>query len=470
MKKAKSLVSALLMMFMLCNMITITASAQISAPKSVKWDDKQGFEIYETLEKGTIIFDLVPGMDIYQFKLYKDGELLYTEITEITTDNPYWCEKFGDIIAKNGNGTYTCLVGVCEETLYDYDDPEEVVPLAATMSDEFVYVDGGSVAPLKATDPIAPATTTTPVNPAPNQPTKTPEISSEGYATVVIDDIYNNPLFEVVGEGDKYYHQHYANAITDLVGYGFLVRGSRSSEYVDGYKVSNETKDYVDSEGNIFPTPESKMRSMIHEYSCGYMLYAPDALRFQSIYTQIYDAQNKILYELPSENPDTPYEISFFDNDGNAQLFKVKRSNYSYDPNFGTHANVDVLEAYTVKLKKYPIVTVTYDGKKIGFDQIPIIENGRTLVPLRAIFETLGATVDWDGATQTVTATKDDTKISLTIDNTLASKNGESITLDVPAKIVNGRTLVPVRFIADCFGVGVDWDAEMQRVILTSNK
>ena len=115
-------------------------------------------------------------------------------------------------------------------------------------------------------------------------------------------------------------------------------------------------------------------------------------------------------------------------------------------------------------------ISVIYNGEKIGFDQNPIIENGRTLVPLRAIFETLGATVDWDGATQTVTATKDSTKISLAIDNTLASKNGENISLDVPAKIVNGRTLVPVRFIADCFGVRVDWDGNTRKVILTSNK
>ena len=293
---------------------------------------------------------------------------------------------------------------------------------------------------------------------------------SGNYTTVMIDDIFNNSLFEVIGEGDKSDHGRTASKITAYLSLGFLVRVSLlSSEYVDGYKISNETKDYVDSEGNIFPTPESKMRSMIHEYSCGYMLYAPNGSpTLKGIYTMLYDSKNNILYELPSENPDTPYEISYFDDDGNAQLFKVKRSNYSYNPNFGTQADVDVLEAYKVKLKKYPIVTVTYDGKKIGFDQIPIIENGRTLVPLRAIFETLGATVDWDGATQTVTATKDSTKISLTIDNTLASKNSENISLDVPAKIVNGRTLVPVRFIADCFGVGVDWDAVMQRVVLTS--
>ena len=117
--------------------------------------------------------------------------------------------------------------------------------------------------------------------------------------------------------------------------------------------------------------------------------------------------------------------------------------------------------------KENPI-RVLYNDEEIKFDQNPIIENGRTLVPLRAIFEKLGADVEWDEDTQTVIATKNDTKISLTIDNTAASKNGESITLDVPAKVVNGRTLVPVRFVADCFGVDVGWDGTMQRVSLTS--
>ena len=121
----------------------------------------------------------------------------------------------------------------------------------------------------------------------------------------------------------------------------------------------------------------------------------------------------------------------------------------------------------TAGFKNLPYVTVSYNSELVGFDQKPIIENGRTLVPLRAIFEKIGATVEWNGDTQTVTAIKDDVSISLTIDNTTAYKNGQTITLDVPAKIINGRTLVPVRFVADCFGVDVQWNGDIQRVILT---
>ena len=80
----------------------------------------------------------------------------------------------------------------------------------------------------------------------------------------------------------------------------------------------------------------------------------------------------------------------------------------------------------------------------------------------------MGATVSWDGATQSITATKDDTTVTLTLNNTTATKNGETVTLDVPAKAIDGRTLVPVRFVSDCFGVDVDWNADEQKVILTS--
>ena len=87
---------------------------------------------------------------------------------------------------------------------------------------------------------------------------------------------------------------------------------------------------------------------------------------------------------------------------------------------------------------------------------------------LPAIFEKIGASVDWNPQTSTVTATKGDVSVSLTVNSTEATKNGEKVELDVPAKIVDGRTLVPVRFISDCFNVDVVWDEVMKKVILTS--
>ena len=90
-------------------------------------------------------------------------------------------------------------------------------------------------------------------------------------------------------------------------------------------------------------------------------------------------------------------------------------------------------------------------------DQAPEIVEGRTLVPLRAIFEALGASVEWDQATKTVTSSMDDVTIKLTIGDNTLYRNGEGVTLDVAAQILNGRTMVPARAIAEAYGVDVQW-------------
>ena len=126
--------------------------------------------------------------------------------------------------------------------------------------------------------------------------------------------------------------------------------------------------------------------------------------------------------------------------------------------------NVVDQSQYDEKLQE---IKVKLNGKNIAFDQPPIIENGRTLVPLRAIFEALGASVDWDNDTQTVTSAKDDTNIKLTINDKTMYVNGVSKTLDVPAKLLNGRTLVPVRAVSEAFDCKVDWENASNTVIIT---
>ncbi|MCR3956250.1 MAG: stalk domain-containing protein [Gudongella sp.] len=103
-------------------------------------------------------------------------------------------------------------------------------------------------------------------------------------------------------------------------------------------------------------------------------------------------------------------------------------------------------------------ISIIVDGKEVMFDSPPIIEEGRTLVPLRAIFESLEAEVEWDPIDRKVTSTKGETTIVLYIGNTKATVNGETIIMDVPPRIINGRTLVPVRFITEAFGGDVKWD------------
>lgn len=123
--------------------------------------------------------------------------------------------------------------------------------------------------------------------------------------------------------------------------------------------------------------------------------------------------------------------------------------------------------AYTVMANDY--IKVTIDGQQIAFDVTPQLINNRTMVPLRAIFEALNATVDWNNETQTVTSTKDDTTIQLTINNPTMYVNGTPITLDSPACLINDRTLVPVRAISEAFKTNVDWDGNNSIVKITTN-
>ena len=113
-------------------------------------------------------------------------------------------------------------------------------------------------------------------------------------------------------------------------------------------------------------------------------------------------------------------------------------------------------------------IKVMLDGERIAFDVQPQIIDERTMVPLRAIFEALGASVDWDQETQTVTAVKGDTKIALTIGKNVIYVNDKPIELDVAPLIIDERTLVPVRAIAESFGLDVDWDGENATVVIKS--
>jgi hypothetical protein len=109
-------------------------------------------------------------------------------------------------------------------------------------------------------------------------------------------------------------------------------------------------------------------------------------------------------------------------------------------------------------------ITVTVDGNTLSTDTAPQIVDGRTLVPLRAIFESLGAEIDWDANTKTVSAKKADVSISFTVGSSVMVKNGSEIVLDVPPQIINSRTMVPVRAVSEGLGCTVGWDGATKSV------
>lgn len=113
-------------------------------------------------------------------------------------------------------------------------------------------------------------------------------------------------------------------------------------------------------------------------------------------------------------------------------------------------------------------IRVTVDGKQILFDQPPLIVNDRTMVPLRVIFEAMGASVSWDQNTKMILAEKEGTLVVLQLDHTELYKNGIAVTLDVPAMMVNERVLVPTRAVAETFGCDVTWNEAEQMVEIES--
>ena len=111
-------------------------------------------------------------------------------------------------------------------------------------------------------------------------------------------------------------------------------------------------------------------------------------------------------------------------------------------------------------------IQVLIDEEPLNMEVPPAVINGRTMVPLRAIFEQLGVVPEWNAETRTVTVNTEDTEMILPIGQTGATVNGANIRLDAPGTIMEGRTMVPVRFIAESLGAEVDWIAETRTVII----
>ena len=115
-------------------------------------------------------------------------------------------------------------------------------------------------------------------------------------------------------------------------------------------------------------------------------------------------------------------------------------------------------------------VTVFVDGTMVEFDVAPQIINDRTMVPMRAIFEQIGAEVTWDDSTKTAISQKGDITVKIAIGEYKLNKNGVDIAIDVPAQIVDSRTLVPVRAISESFDCEVFWDDATRSVRVVTLK
>lgn len=122
----------------------------------------------------------------------------------------------------------------------------------------------------------------------------------------------------------------------------------------------------------------------------------------------------------------------------------------------------------TAVADELPEVTFIVDGKIADCDVPPVIENGRTLVPVRALFESLDAKVGWDARTKKITILYNETEILLFADSVVAIVDNLYKELDVSAKIIDSRTMIPVRFVSETLKFDVQWDEDTRTVTVTT--
>lgn len=113
-------------------------------------------------------------------------------------------------------------------------------------------------------------------------------------------------------------------------------------------------------------------------------------------------------------------------------------------------------------------IYVILDGSYIEFDVSPQIINGRTMVPIRAIFEKMGATVEWDVNTSSAICTKGDTVVKMTINSMDMYINNQVTKMDISPVVINERTLAPARYVAEAFGADVQWSQKNNTVVICS--
>ncbi|MEZ0326448.1 MAG: stalk domain-containing protein [Fimbriimonas sp.] len=115
-------------------------------------------------------------------------------------------------------------------------------------------------------------------------------------------------------------------------------------------------------------------------------------------------------------------------------------------------------------------IHVEVNGQPVRFNNAePRYIDGRVLVPLRGVFENMGANVQWHPETRSVTAQKNDTDVSLRIGEKWASIDGKTVAMDVPAMIINGSTMVPIRFISESLGAQVSWNDPSRTVMIQTD-
>ncbi len=142
------------------------------------------------------------------------------------------------------------------------------------------------------------------------------------------------------------------------------------------------------------------------------------------------------------------------------QMKEVVRNKYTQEELDQLNALAAEIEDQNEDITVIPVENIISKKMNMKFDTPPVIKEGRTLIPVRAITEGFGAVVDWNKEDKIVTITKGDLEIVFQLNDGKVFVNDEESEIDVPAQIMNSRTIVPLRFIVEKLGLKIDYDQE----------
>lgn len=148
------------------------------------------------------------------------------------------------------------------------------------------------------------------------------------------------------------------------------------------------------------------------------------------------------------------------------EMQQVMREKYTLEEWNALMLNAEALEGYP-DIKVLPVENILMPGKNLKFDVPPVIKEGRLLVPIRSISTALGAEVDWDDDTKTATIVYGGTTIIFVISEGTITVNDEPVELEVDAEVIEGRIVVPLRFIVENMGLEIEWDQETETAEIT---
>lgn len=257
-------------------------------------------------------------------------------------------------------------------------------------------------------------------------------------------------------------------------------KASRDSEYIEIYTLENNkaVKIYSKASGNNELDVElTKRDGIVYAVVITEGLNNETWIEYDFLYKNGNSIDRKVKLNYDSKETNNRYKMN--DKVINKSLFASTMKGYmdikngtldEYEPRLEMSDIEDVYEIINqAKFEKNSdIIKIYVNGKELKTDSYPVIKNGTTMVPMRDIFEALNSNVRWDATTKSVTATKNNKAIKLTVNSSNAEVNGKlKILNEEPYINEKNATMVPLRFISESLGAEVKWNGQNKTITIT---